>query len=103
MSKTTVWLACYKGRTEHRGIARLADWLTRKITRGHYSHCELAVKHGEKRYLCYSASLRDRGVRGKIMPLPADKWDMLPPVLAFRMWKLFSVNMMAKNMTGAEH
>ena len=46
MSKTTVWLACYKGRTEHRGIARLADWLTRKITRGHYSHCELAVKHG---------------------------------------------------------
>ncbi len=41
MSKTTVWLACYKGRTEHRGIARLADWLTRKITRGHYSHCEL--------------------------------------------------------------
>ncbi|EEW7589868.1 TPA: hypothetical protein N6791_002317 [Escherichia coli] len=78
MSKTTVWLACYKGRTEHRGIARLADWLTRKITRGSYSHCELAVKHGEKSYLCYSASLRDRGVRGKIMPLPADKWDMLP-------------------------
>ncbi|MCU8652589.1 hypothetical protein OEZ66_47240, partial [Escherichia coli] len=27
MSKTTVWLACYKGRTEHRVIARLADWL----------------------------------------------------------------------------
>ncbi len=48
MSKTTVWLACYKGRTEHRGIAQLADWLTRKITRGSYSHCELAVKHGER-------------------------------------------------------
>lgn len=79
MSKTTVWLACYKGRTEHRVIARLADCLTRKITRGSYSHCELAVAHGEKSYLCYSASLRDRGVRGKIMPLPPDKWDMLPP------------------------
>ncbi|MFP5657435.1 hypothetical protein ACLD2W_19595, partial [Salmonella sp. 741265109_PST] len=27
MSQTTVWLACYKGRSEYRGIARFADWL----------------------------------------------------------------------------
>lgn len=78
MSKTTVWLACYKGRTEHRGIARLADWVTRKVTRGIYSHCELAVERGGNEYLCYSASFRDRGVRGKLMPLPEDKWDKLP-------------------------
>ncbi|MDI5577884.1 hypothetical protein MJI65_24060, partial [Salmonella enterica subsp. enterica serovar Anatum] len=24
MSQTTVWLACYKGRSEYRGIARFA-------------------------------------------------------------------------------
>ncbi|ECC9518819.1 hypothetical protein DSR59_24205, partial [Salmonella enterica subsp. enterica] len=78
MSQTTVWLACYKGRSEHRGIARFADWLTRKVTRGIYSHCELAVAHGGNEYLCYSASFRDRGVRGKIIPLPDDKWDKLP-------------------------
>lgn len=102
MSKTTVWLACYKGRTEHRVIARLADWLTRKITRGSYSHCELAVAHGEKGYLCYSASLRDRGVRGKIMPLPPDKWDMLPLQVSLQDVEAFFRNMMAKNTTGVE-
>jgi len=78
MSETVVWLACYKGRAEHRGIARIADWMTRKVTRGIYSHCELAVARGENEYLCYSSSLRDRGVRGKLMPLPEDKWDKLP-------------------------
>ncbi|EAW1753263.1 hypothetical protein A4I49_004184 [Salmonella enterica subsp. enterica serovar Choleraesuis] len=78
MSQTTVWLACYKGRSEYRGIARFVDWLTRKVTRGIYSHCELAVEHGGNEYLCYSASFRDRGVRGKIIPLPDDKWDKLP-------------------------
>ncbi|WP_318367370.1 hypothetical protein [Enterobacter sp.] len=78
MSSSNVWLACYKGQAEHRGIARLADWLTRKVTRGIYSHCELAVARDGNNYLCYSASFRDRGVRGKLMPLPEDKWDKLP-------------------------
>lgn len=102
MSKTTVWLACYKGRTEHRVIARLADWLTRKITRGSYSHCELAVAHGEKSYLCYSASLRDRGVRGKIMPLPPDKWDMLPLQVSLQDVEAFFRKHDGKNTTGVE-
>ena len=31
----------------------------------------------EREYECYSASLRDGGVRRKIMPLPSAKWDLI--------------------------
>ena len=29
-------------------------------------------------YECYSASIRDKGVRRKVMPLPSAKWDLIP-------------------------
>ena len=81
-----IYLALYHG---HRGgtgwrvwAARFTDWLTRVLTRGRYSHCEIAVRlpetAGEQEYECYSASIRDKGVRMKTMPLPADKWDLIP-------------------------
>ena len=81
-----IYLALYHG---HRGgtgwrvwAARFTDWLTRVLTRGKYSHCEIAVRlpetAGEQEYECYSASIRDGGVRMKTMPLPADKWDLIP-------------------------
>lgn len=81
-----IYLALYHG---HRGgtglkvwVARFTDGLTRVLTRGRYSHCELAVRlpetAGEQEYACYSASLRDGGVRRKIMPLPSTKWDLIP-------------------------
>ena len=80
---TRVYLALYKGRkrgTSPRELwQRLMDWAVRIATRGQYSHCEIAVKHGfTDDYHCYSASLRDGGVRLKTMPLPADKWDLIP-------------------------
>lgn len=77
-----MYLALYKGRK--RGwkprdvLARLGDWLTRTVTRGPYSHCELAVTRADGQFDCYTASVRDGGVRHKTMPLPADKWDLLP-------------------------
>ncbi len=78
-----IYLALYHG---HRGgtgwrvwAARFTDGLTRILTRGRYSHCELAVRLPETaEYECYSASIRDGGVRMKTMPLPADKWDLIP-------------------------
>ncbi|MCB7131067.1 hypothetical protein LE270_03130 [Salmonella enterica subsp. enterica serovar Hillegersberg] len=72
-----VYLAFYKGRSDHHGLARLSDWLTRLVTRGEYSHCELAVEQGNGEFLCYSSSVRDKGVRRKQMPLPHDKWDLI--------------------------
>jgi len=74
-----VYVAFYRGRAKKRfSLARLGDWATRRVTRGPYSHCEIAVAIGEGMYRCYSSSFRDGGVRVKTMPLPADKWDVLP-------------------------
>ena len=81
-----IYLALYHG---HRGgtgwrvwAARFTDGLTRVLTRGKYSHCEIAVRLPEtadgQKYECYSASLRDKGVRRKTMPLPSAKWDLIP-------------------------
>ena len=86
MSPRPIYLALYKGRRDGSGwrvwSARFTDWLTRQLTRGRYSHCELAVRLPEtangQEYECYSASIRDKGVRMKTMPLPADKWDLIP-------------------------
>lgn len=87
MSERKIYLALYKGRRDGSGwhvwCARATDWLTRALTRGQYSHCEIAVRLTEKNngeqaaYQCYSASIRDGGVRVKTMPLPAAKWDLI--------------------------
>ena len=95
-----IYLALYHG---HRGgtgwrvrAARFTDGLTRILTRGRYSHCEIAIRlagqDSEPQYECYSASLRDKGVRRKTMPLPSDKWDLieLPDSVGGRLETLWS-------------
>ena len=101
---TQVYLALYKGRKRGKSPRelwqRLMDWAVRWATNGQYSHCEIAVKHGfAEDYHCYSASLRDGGVRSKTMPLPADKWDLLAirDVDAYdKVWALFQATRGAK-------
>ena len=101
---TQVYLALYKGRkrgkTPRELWQRLMDWAVRWATNGQYSHCEIAVKHSfADDYHCYSASLRDGGVRSKTMPLPADKWDLLEirDVDAYdKVWALFQQTRGAK-------
>ena len=80
-----IYLALYHGHRDGTGLkvwaARFTDGLTRILTRGRYSHCEIAIRlagqDSEPQYECYSASLRDGGVRRKTMPLPPDKWDLI--------------------------
>ena len=80
-----IYLALYHGNRGGMGLkvwaARFTDGLTRILTRGRYSHCEIAIRlagqNSEPQYECYSASLRDGGVRRKIMPLPSAKWDLI--------------------------
>ena len=81
----SVYVAFYKGRPRAGSPLRertkyLFDWTIRRITRSPYSHCELAVPDTTRPgvYYCVSASVRDGGVRGKHMALPADRWDILP-------------------------
>ena len=81
MSSLKIYLALYKGRRDGTGTqvwaARFSDWLTRVLTRGQYSHCEIAVALDGGQFECYSSSIRDGGVRCKTMPLPAAKWDLI--------------------------
>lgn len=77
-----IFVAFYRGRKSGYGpqslLYRSIDWLIRRATRGQYSHCEIAVSQANGRFMCYSASLRDGGVRRKAMALPTDKWDLVP-------------------------
>ena len=92
MSADTIYLALYKGRRDGAwyqpkvAAARLSDWIIRTLTRSPYSHCELAVlipppdgdPDDHAVFDCYSSSIRDGGVRVKTMPLPSEKWDLIP-------------------------
>lgn len=62
---------------------RICDEAIRYFTKGKYSHCEIVIKSG-KTYLCYSSSIRDGGVRSKFMPLPIDRWNLVPVKLSKR-------------------
>lgn len=96
-----VYLALYKGKKSGKGmnvlVARLSDWLIRKITFGDYSHCEIAIDLGGK-FECYSASLRDGGVRRKLIYLTNEKWDLLPlePEMAKQARSLYRQTLGAK-------
>ncbi|HHK5575189.1 TPA: hypothetical protein ACQUH4_001979 [Neisseria cinerea] len=88
MNTQPIYLALYKGRRDGSGwrvwCARFTDWLTRQLTRGRYSHCEVVIglpetdAGGAPLYECRSSSVRDGGVRCKTMPLPSDKWVLIP-------------------------
>ncbi|HEH9648443.1 TPA: enoyl-CoA hydratase [Pasteurella multocida] len=77
---TKVYLALYKGKKIGNSpsalLARSADFLVRKFTKGIYSHCELALKSNNQ-FICYSSSIREGGVRRKVMNLDKDKWDLI--------------------------
>lgn len=76
-----IYVAFYKGNKTGYSpsalVARFSDWLTRKLTKGPYSHCELVSPQGNGTYFCMSSSIRDGGVRSKYMDLPTDKWDLV--------------------------
>ncbi|EXI62239.1 enoyl-CoA hydratase [Mannheimia granulomatis] len=79
-----VYLALYKG-SGGSLYDRLTDWIIRKVTKGKYSHCEIAVRkseikdhyHREVWYECYTSSPRDGGVRKKEINLDDGKWDLI--------------------------
>jgi hypothetical protein len=64
-------IALYKGKGSV-GNA-LVRWWKRSI----YSHCELLIDG-----VCYSSSVMDHGVRGKIINLKPEHWDLIDLPLA---------------------
>jgi hypothetical protein len=90
---TQVKIACYKGPT-----SSLFHWITHWLTilvlsirkrRWHpYSHIEVVILD-----TCYSSSLRDGGVRSKVIDLNTGKWDIFDdpktkPALALSIFNL---------------
>ncbi|OAU97577.1 hypothetical protein [Moraxella catarrhalis] len=71
-----VYLACYHGRADKVGH-RLCDGITRFMTKGKYSHCEIVISKQDGLYECYSSSIRDGGVRVKTMKLDSSHWDLI--------------------------
>lgn len=63
----TVRLALYKAKGE------IGNALIRWWTRSPYSHCELLLEDG----YAYSSSIRDGGVRRKIIDLDSGHWDVI--------------------------
>lgn len=74
-----VTLAFYKGAKSENPHARPFDRLTCWRTRSRFSHCELVVVQdiaaGISR--CYSSSLRDNGVRAKLIDLKSGRWVLV--------------------------
>lgn len=77
MSNTRVKLALYRG-PGHTLLERATHTLTtlvvsaRKLRLEHHSHAELVIDD-----VSYSSSLRDRGVRSKLIEF-GDSWDIYP-------------------------
>ncbi|WP_233419244.1 enoyl-CoA hydratase [Aggregatibacter actinomycetemcomitans] len=65
----------------------LADAVTRFLTKGKYSHCELVIEEikftsgdqyeHETIYHCFSSSVQDGGVRRKEIDVMNGKWDLI--------------------------
>lgn len=97
---SNIYLALYKG-SGGSLYDRVTDWLIRKITKGQYAHCEIAVEQQrfwsgvyqpEISYDCYSSSPRDGGVRHKVIDLDDGKWDLieLPNLTAEQVQRYFA-------------
>jgi hypothetical protein len=72
-----IYLASYKSTQSgwHGWINRGIRWVTRSI----YSHSEICVGNPhEGAVWCVSSSGSEGGVRGKVMKLSAERWDVLP-------------------------
>ncbi|WP_439291568.1 enoyl-CoA hydratase [Lonepinella koalarum] len=87
--ETKIYLALYKNKRSWRQepLKALADGVTRKLTKGQYSHCEIVVEkttfttgchyEQESKFECYSASVQDGGVRCKEINVKDGKWDLI--------------------------
>ncbi len=71
-----VYLASYKG--THEGWQGLVNRAIRFFTKSQYSHSEICVGNPfDGAVLCVSSVGTEGGVRGKVMQLNPDKWDII--------------------------
>ena len=74
---STVYLASYRG--QEKGVNGLLSRLIKFFTKGDYSHTEICVGQPfDGAVLCVSSVKAEGGVRGKVMQLTRDEWDVIP-------------------------
>lgn len=75
----TLHLALYRGLRRENPAALFFDRLICWRTRSRWSHAELVlVHHADGPSLCASSSVRDGGVRSKMINLHTGRWDVYP-------------------------
>ena len=84
-----VYLALYKHKRsfQKEPLKAATDAITRILTKGKYSHCELVIEqikfsdadHHKQEiiYQCFSSSVQDGGVRCKEIDMMSGKWDLI--------------------------
>lgn len=84
-----VYLALYKHKRsfQKEPLKAATDAITRILTKGKYSHCELVIEqikfsdadHHKQEiiYQCFSSSVQDGGVRCKEINMMSGKWDLI--------------------------
>lgn len=70
--KKQVAIAFYKGPPVNDIVHSISHYTTRFFTWSKWSHAELVIDG-----ICYSSSVRDGGVRSKIIPLNTGRWDIV--------------------------
>ena len=70
--KKQVAIAFYKGPPKDDFVHTLSHVATKVWTASKWSHAELVVDG-----ICYSSSLRDKGIRSKVINLDTGRWDVV--------------------------
>lgn len=70
--KKEIAIAFYKGPPKNDLLHLLSHYATRVWTASKWSHAELLVDG-----VCYSSSLRDKGVRAKVIDIDSGRWDVV--------------------------
>ena len=79
MQNNNCYVIFYKGKRPFYEVRNaVSDFLIRKFTKGKYSHCEIAIQiKNSDNYFCFTSSVRDGGVRAKIIKLKENHWDFI--------------------------
>lgn len=74
MNKKCIGIAFYKGTSLENPTSTWIDRSICRITNSRFSHVEVVVHSLGDKYLCFSSSHRDKGIRYKLIDIENGKW-----------------------------
>lgn len=73
-----MYLLFYKGTKKENPDSTFWDRFICAVTHSRFSHVELAISETEYRYICWSSSTRDHGVRKMYLLKDSEHWEAVP-------------------------